>query len=130
MIESNSNSQFIHKTELQTSQQTAVIYNDAGNLENEQDVLKRIKSRESKDRPSMDEIIANTEENESYLYSTYLDESQLLDSDSDIQVPKLFENIEALIPLTTRQTPTPNLTVLPKNKRNKKLETYGLPKHI
>lgn len=112
------NKEIIQDTDMQDNRQTVLIYNDAGNAEDEADFLKRIKSRESAHKPDMDILIKNQEDNEKYYYAEYIDENLLTDDQARIQIPKLFENLETLIPLTTRQTPEPNLTVLPKNKNS------------
>jgi hypothetical protein len=95
-----------------------VIQGDIKNAKDEADLVKKINERLSQYKKSYFEIKTVAERNREYWRGTQTDKDDLYEGENPISINRTFQSIETIIPIVTRKTPEPNVTVYPGSKNN------------
>lgn len=91
-------------------------------LDHEKKLIEEMKRRFNTDKKDMDTLVAARDNNVRLYYARYIDKNLMpaVEADDYMMVPKLFSNLETVIPVVTRKSPEFNVDVFPATKKNKK----------
>jgi len=88
----------------------------------EKTLIDEMKKRFEADKKEIDELITREEMNARLYFAEYIDKDKLATTEADdyMMVPKLFSNLETVIPIVTRKSPEYIVDAYPQTKRNKR----------
>lgn len=86
------------------------------------ELVERVNRREKDWRGDYTKLQELAVENRNYWRGRQLDENSLYEGDVAIVVNRIFQSMETIIPIVTRRTPEPNVTVRPFNSNDLKLQ--------
>ncbi len=95
-------------------------FDDDGEI-NEAKIVKLINSRESDYESLHNQIKVESDRNREFYKGNQIDASKLMEKENPIVVNRILTAVEAIIPIATENTPTPVITITPKN-----TNTYNL----
>lgn len=85
-------------------------------------ILDKVKRREMNCRTHYDEIWTTSEVAKRYWEGNTLDEMDLDEGETAVDDNRIFLSIETIIPIATRRTPEPIVTIRPRNQKNRQLK--------
>lgn len=103
----------------QISSENNILIKEPKRLD-EEGLTKEIETFYKDYKPAMDALVKGYQENLQYYFARYMDTNLLPEGQNPVYVPKIFENLETIIPIVTDKMPEPEIKIFPVSKKSKR----------
>lgn len=90
--------------------------------DNESDIVKKIQSRKKKEMDNYNRLSKRTDINRAYWRGDQINEDDLYEGENKRVVNKVFQSVETIVPIITRKTPEPIVTIIPRSQKTLNLQ--------